>query len=260
MALGIAALTATLDSSGRWVTLTATCTGAIEATVYRVTADGNQAVRGAFQKAVSGVLVAADYEAPQNTTLTYFARVTDGTSTKDSALVTPAGVVDRGGDVVFGLTNPLAVLPINVQSIPELRSEASRDVVKVIGRSDPIVVSDTRQYPSGTLSLITLTDGERNSLNGLLAAGSVLAFSAYDPGYGFADVWYFSVGAVTERRPSPKGSEPSRVFDLEVQRVAPPPADFIGPAFTTWQQVLDSGTTWGEAFAATTTWLMLEVA
>lgn len=260
MALGAITFTATLDASGRWVLLQLTCTGATEATIYRVTPDGRQAVRGAFEETISGALNAADYEAPQNTTLTYFARVSDGTSTQESTLVTVAGMVDRGADCIFGLTNPLGIVPVNVVGIPELRSQGRQDVVQVIGRADPVVVSDIRAYPSGTLTIATLTDDERQDVNALLADGQVIAFSPRYTTYGFSDIWYLSVGNVTEKRISPLGYLPERFIELEVQRVAPPPADFVGPAFQLWQDAKDAGTSWNTALTTGQTWLSFQVA
>jgi hypothetical protein len=260
MALGTITLTADLDSSGRWVLLTLTCTGATGATIYRVTADGTQAVRGAFEETISGALNAADYEAPQNQTLTYFARVTDGTSTQESTLVTVAGVVDRGGDCIFGLTNPLGIVAVNVVGVPELRSQGRQDVVQVIGRADPVVVSDVRLYPSGTLTVATLTDDERQDVTALLADGQVIAFSPRYADYGFSDIWYLAVSNVTEKRVSALGNRPERFIEMEFQRVAPPPADFVGPAFQLWQDVLDAGTSWNTVFTSGATWLSFQVA
>lgn len=259
MALGAITFTAVLDGTGRWVLLTMTCTGATTATIYRVTPDGTQAVRGAFNETISGALNAADYEAPQNTELVYFVRVSDGVSTRESAPVTVSGLVNRGADCIFGLTNPLAIVPVNVIGVPELRSAGRQDVVQVIGRPDPVVVSDVRVFPTGTLTLATLTEGERQDVSALLATGSLVAFSPNLPTFGFTDVWYLAVLNVNEKRVSRLGNQPERFFEMEFQRVAPPPADFIGPAFVTWQTYNDAGTAWTVPYAAGTTWLSFQV-
>lgn len=259
MALGEIEFSATLNPTGKWVTLQLTCTGMTKATIYRVTPDGTQAVRGAFNKTVAGALAAADYEAPQNTTLTYFARISDGVSTQESQPLTVDGQVSRGGDVIFGLTNPLATLPVTVEKVNDLLSESAQEVVKVVGRKDPIVVSDVRQYQSGSLSVFTLTPTDRQALLSVLESGAVIAFSPQYPDYGFSDVWYLAVSRVTETRVSPIGSAPERRFTLEFQRVAAPPADFVGPAFRTWQDVVDDDTTWQQLYTSNTTWLLLEV-
>lgn len=259
MALDTFEFTAELDSTGRWILLTALSEGMTEITVFRITRDGTSAVRGAFNKEVTNAFVGADYEAPQNTPLAYFARYSDGVQTRESPVVSVVGTVDRGGDVLFGLTNPLAWLRVNVNIGPDLTSRGRQDSVQVVGRRDPVVVSDVRLFPNGTLTVITLTDSERNDLNSLLAPGQIIAFSPHQPTYGFSDVWYLSIGDVTERRTAPLGLETSRFFDLQFQRVAPPPADFIGPAFQTWGDVKDDGLTWGDWLTSGTTWLRAQV-
>lgn len=258
MALGTITLTATLAGAGRWVVLTLTCTGMTQATIYRVTADGVQAVRGAFDLDVVDALNAADYEAPQNVPLTYFARVSDGVMTQESSIVTVDGVVDRGGDAILSLTTPTSPLLVSVIGIPELTSRARRDVVEVIGRPDPVVVNDARLYPTGTLTVATFTDADRDTLRTFLASGDIIAFSPRWPDFGFSDVWYFSVGDYVERRYSPLGDRPERAFVLDVQRVSPPPADFLGPAFYTWQDAIDEGLTWGDAITLGLTWLSIQ--
>lgn len=260
MPLGPITFTATLNSTGRWVLLQLASTGMTTATIYRVTPEGPQPVRGALNKAVIGNLNAADYEAPQNATLTYFARISDGTMTQDSLPVTVTGQVDRGGDYLFGLVNPLAGMAVNVVGFSELSRSSRQEVVTVIGRPDPVVVSDVLQYPTGTMTVATLTDSERLNLLSLAAGGTILAFSPRYTNYGFSDVWYLSVSRLTEQRVSRIGTRPERLFTMEFQRVSPPPANFVGPAFRTWQQVFDSGVTWGSLLSAGTTWSQIQVA
>lgn len=259
MALGPLEFTAELDASGRWVLLTVLSDGMTEVTVFRITRDGTAAVRGAFNKEALNAFVGADYEAPQNTPLAYFVRYGDGIQTRDSPVVSVVGTVDRGADVLFSLTNPLAWLRVNVNIGPDLTSRGRQDAVQVVGRRDPVVVSDVRLFPNGTLTVITLTDSERNDLNAMLSTGQVIAFSPREPTYGFSDVWYLSIGDVTERRTTALGLESSRFFDLQFQRVAPPPADFVGPAFQTWGDVRDAGITWADWLTSGTTWLRAQV-
>lgn len=259
MALGEISLSVQINDTRQWALIELTCTGMTQATVYRVTSDGTQAVRGAFNVDAAGALVVADYEAPQNTDLTYFARITDGTQTRDSSPVSAVGTIDRGGDVLFGLTNPLASVDVIVAGAPELRRAGRQEVVQIVGRADPVVVTDVLSQPSGTLSIITLTAEARNAVLGLVADGGIVAFSPHLPTYGFSDVWYLAVASVTEKRLSPIGHLQERQFDIEFQRVAAPPAQFVGPAFRTWQDIYDAGITWGELFTSGTNWLRVQV-
>lgn len=254
--LGAVLLTAEVDATGRWVTLTVDADDATSLSVFRVTPDGTQAVRGAIDKVVTGSLsVVVDYEAPQNVPLSYFARATDGVVTKDSAVVVTARGIDRGGDVLFGLTNPLAFLRVQVIGMPEIKTRGRRSLVDVVGRPDPVAAADVRVLGAGALTVATLTDSERQAMANLLAPGQIVAFSPHRPSYGFSDVWYLSVGDATERRVVQAAEEPSRLWVLDVQRVAPPPADFIGPAFRTWGEPVQDSVTWGQWFTEGKTWL-----
>lgn len=254
--LGAVALSAQVEASRRWVTLTVEAEGMSSVSVFRVTPDGTQAVRGAIEKEVASTYaVVADYEAPQNAPLSYFARASDGVVTRDSPVVSPAGSVDRGGDVLFSLSNPLAWLRVQVVAFPEVKTRARRAMVDVVGRADPVAVSDVRMLAAGVMTVATLTEAERQAMNALLAPGAVVAFSPARPTYGFADVWYLSVGDVTEKRVVRAAEEPSRLWSLDVQRVAPPPADFVGPAFRTWGEPVQDGVTWAEWFTQGKTWL-----
>jgi hypothetical protein len=259
MALGPVTFTAVIDGTHRWIILSVSCTGMTGASIYRITPDGTRAVRNALDKVAAGALNVADYEAPQNQALKYVAVVTDGTLAATSSIVTVSGTIDRGGDVLFGLTNPLATVPVHVVGIPDLSTAAPQEAVHVVGRADPIIVSDVRSYPTGSLLLATVTDEERIAVNGLLADGTILAFSPRYPTYGFDDVWYLSIGGVSEKRASEVVTDPTREWTLAFQRIAPPPADFIGPAFATWNDVYTAGSTWSGILIAGTTWLDLQV-
>lgn len=260
MTLGAVALSAEVDATGRWVALTVDAEGMESVSVFRVTPDGTQAVRGAIDKRVeSQYAVVVDYEAPQNVPLSYFARATDGVVTRESPVATTTRFIDRGGDVLFGLTNPLAWLRVQVIGFPEVKTRARRSLVDVVGRPDPVSVSDVRVLGAGALTVATLTDAERQAMAGLLAPGGIVAFSPHRGTYGFSDVWYLSVGDAVERRVVKAAEEPSRYWVLDVQRVAPPPADFIGPAFRTWGEPVQEGVTWGDWFTQGKTWLQAMV-
>ena len=259
MALSEPILTAEVDDSNRWALMTLTATGMTRATVYRLGESGATAVRGAYNIEALGSAVVVDYEAPQGVPLRYYASVTDGTQTRESVVVQATGQISRGGDVVFGLDNPLSWVPVHVVSFPQLKSDTRRSVINVAGRKDPVVVSDVRSMPSGTLTLATTDSGVRRDLSQLLETSSIIAFSPGDPTYGFEDIWYLSVGSVSENRLTTIGSEQARTFTLEVQRVLPPPADFIGPALLTWQQVYDAGTSWTTGVTLGKNWLTVQI-
>jgi hypothetical protein len=224
MTLGTASLTAVVDGTHTHVTVTATCTGLTSATFYRITPEGETILRGGLNDPGTSPLVLIDYDCPQNTVLSYRAIVTDGVSSKvagPSAMT--GGVIDHGGDALYPIADPTSMLVLNVVGLPELRRPTRQDVVTVVGRADPIVVSDVRQYPAGVLTVVTLDAAERLAVIDLLADGALIAFKPWNPDYGFEDTWFLAVAGVTERRVSKLGIVPERYVDMEVQRVAAPP-------------------------------------
>jgi hypothetical protein len=223
MSLGAASLDAVVDVIDPTVLVTATCSGMTHATFWRRTPEGDVYLRGGISVTGSGSASIVDYDAPQGIPVTYYAQVTDGVSTKSAGPTTTVDMVDRGGDVVYALDSPLFPIPVTVVSIPELQTQVKQDVVQVIGRADPVVVSDVRQYPSGTLTLATLDAAGRRELNALLADGEIIAFCPARADYGIDDTWFLSVGPVVERRLSPLGVIAERHFEMQVQRVAAPP-------------------------------------
>jgi hypothetical protein len=108
-----------------------------------------------------------------------------------------------------------------VESFPQQEHGIEQNIVKVLGRRDPIVVSNARQYPNGTLNLLTLTDEDRRTLVDMFRTTDVLGFSPHQPDWGFDKVHYYAIGRVTETRPSPRPWEPARRWSLEVQQVEP---------------------------------------
>ena len=211
-------------------------------TVYRISSLDTGVVRGAVDYLMtSSEVIFADYELPQNADVSYMVESTLDDVVEQSPL-SPAGQFDFGGDVIFDLAHPWSGIVVNVESFPQRDYDVPRDVVKVWGRSDPVVVSGQRMLPSGTLNLITLTNGEAGSLKDTLFSGNTVAFSPWKPQYGLPSPSYYSVGMLSEIRASPKALEQSRRWSLEVQQVNPPRSSYAYPTgSTTWQEVLDNG-------------------
>lgn len=188
-----------------------------------------------------------DYEVPQGSELTYYAVATDGI---DSATSTEETVpaFDFGGDIIFPLGDPKAGMKVHIESLKQLKYDISRDVVRVWGRPDPVVVSGVREMPSGTLNLITLELDERKQLLDILRGGSVMGLNPWKEEYGLTSIAYFSVGSLTETRPSPLASEPARRWSLEVQQVAAPAAAWKYPTgdAESWEQFRDTAPLWSD--------------
>jgi hypothetical protein len=229
------------DSVKRRCVITVTATVGDTITLWRSSESGTAEVRGAVDiVTVAGETVFADYELPQNVAVSYFASGDDGAGASVSA-----GVFDFGGDVIFDLGNPANSILVTVESLPSLDFSIERDVVTPWDRPDPVVVSGRRRMPSGTLTLLTLEQGDRVALYDVLMSGNIVAFSPWKPEYGLNSPSYFSVGTVRQERTSRIVREQSRRWSLEVQQVAPPRSSYVFPVGSvTWQDLLDSGDTW----------------
>jgi hypothetical protein len=120
-------------------------------------------------------------------------------------------------DLFFDPYNTANERAINVESWTELAFDASGDVVRIVGRADPVVVTAVRPYPSGTLKLITLDEAERNWLGSLLASGRVIGFKPGDLSYGLGSLLYLYVGKVSNERVGPRAKQQERRWTLDVQ-------------------------------------------
>lgn len=111
---------------------------------------------------------------------------------------------------------------VTVQSWNDLSYEASGDVVRAYGRADPVVVTDVRPYPSGTLVLATLEDAGRVWLEDLLASGRIIGLRPASAAFGLPSVVYLYVGKVTMARVVQRAAAVERRWTLDVQMVQRP--------------------------------------
>lgn len=242
MALGTPTLTATTNPAG-YVELVVLCDEALTVTIQRVTATGSVTVRGAKDADISsGVFYVSDYEIPQATSYTYVASVSDGTSTASTPQVTTDGI-DRGGDYIAAVAAPFSGTLINVESLTQENLESQSDRVVVLGRPDPVVVTFGRTWMNANLVLISLTDAERQSLQTIFSSGRLVMFSPRI-GVGYDEVLFLAPGDISVERVSKIAYEPARRWQVQVQRVSPPPPTAAMPVGSTWQERVDEGGTW----------------
>jgi hypothetical protein len=209
------------------------------ATVYRQYG-GNQpeVVRGALDvKVTRDEQLFIDYEVPQDYEMTYWVVSKAGEESADSA-PKRIGPYNFGGDVIFDLADPKRGMVINVESLPTLQRQISRDVQRVWGRPDPVVISGVREMPTGTLNLLTLNLDERDNLLSIIQNGSTIAFAPHKRDYGLPGLMYLAVGNVSESRVTNLARESTRRWALEVQEVTPPPASYRYPNYgKTWREL-----------------------
>lgn len=242
------------EARGTFVALSIVTADFDTVTVERVGPAGAVTLRGGLEADISGGLWNGyDFEAPQGVPLVYRATLSDGVDTQ-VAFVTATGVVDYGGDWLMpvGRTELGTNIIVEKNGIAGLTRDVIRDVVKVVNRPSPTVVSWGRSTFSGQFTFLTLTDAERIRFQQIIDYPTLMFVAR--PGFGFEEPVFLSVGSVTEYRTTGMGSETSRRWVLDVQEIARPPALYVPPAPTvTWGTWEASGDTWGD-IPFTTTW------
>jgi peptidoglycan hydrolase-like protein with peptidoglycan-binding domain len=250
-------ITATAQAQYGRVLLQITLTTAMSATVSRVHPDGTVwPLRDANPtdiRSTTGVgAIVWDHEAPLDVPVTY--RVTSGATTFTSTAVTVPS--DRGnvGSMVW-LTHPtkpsLSVLWC-CEDIAERTSPGRNGVLQILGRADPIAITDSRVSPAGTMTGYTFTRAEATKLRALLADGGTLCVRA--PAAWDTPWFYCAIGDVADANAGGSGLETVRSWHLPYTVVAQPAGGSQGPVGATWADVLAAYATWTAEIAGETTW------
>jgi hypothetical protein len=224
-------------------------TGADTFSIVRVQQDGEVPVRGETDRVVLGdAWVAYDYEYPLGADqgFAYVVETTTGTTVERSSPT--ATIVVESDDVwLRDLFRPERSVVLRVVSLDDLGYEQRAGSFYVIGRANPVVVSDVRAGFAGTMEVATLDSDERAALLAILVEGLPLMLqldSKYD-----VPTSYVSVGAVVEHRASAYGDEPARTWDLPLTQIDRPAlalvsSDYrysdVAAAYDTYRVLLDS--------------------
>lgn len=218
-------LTGTFDPNSMSVLLTVkfgSVTGITTITVVRANQDGTTAtVRGFDARSMpGGALAGIDHEAPMNTTCRYQATVT-----------TSAGAVTTSTQITMllpvlttawlkNLRAPALSASLVVETYPQWKYAITQGVFAVVGRPDPVVFSDVRQYGTGDLAVYTLTQPDEATLTALLGTTDPFLLQ-FDTTVGRPDC-YVTVGNVTYTQEAPSG-DPFRSWMLSLTQVGRPP-------------------------------------
>lgn len=210
-------------------------------TVYRQYTKEREIVRGAQNVPMKNVeQLFIDYEVPQGVPISYSCEATLNGETVSSTVVV-SGPYDFGRDVLFDLADPKRGMLVYVKQFDQYSYGISRDVQRVWGRPDPVVISGVREMFAAKLSLLTLELDEREMLLDIVRNGSTVAMSVQSPKYGLDGVLYFAIGQVDEKRiQNAVAAETGRTWDMDVQQITPPPADYRYPTYGyTWKTLKD---------------------
>jgi hypothetical protein len=168
----------------------------------------------------SGAYSLVDRTAPLGIPVTYELSVVYAAS---STVVSsaPVTITDTVGCFV---TNPAGgtTLPVTLVSWPDREQEPRQSALEVLGRPDPVVLSDVHSTPAGQWTFYTATDVDTAALKALLT-GSAVAILRTQPGTSIPNTTA-AVGKVNERRYSGKGGDQRRFVEVDIQEIAPLPA------------------------------------
>jgi hypothetical protein len=218
-------LTATAQPTYGRVALQLTFTTVTLATISRIHPDGTVwPLRDANPVGVlstTGVgAVVFDHELPLDLAVTYKASSTQTGTTFSSSAVTVASDPGDGRSRAW-LTHPLKPALsalVTVADIGERARPARIGILPIIGRADPIAVTDLRLSGGGDLSLFTTTLGEAATVRALLADGGVVMLRA--PAIWHNNWFYAALGDASETGPG--GWDPIREWRMAYTAVAAP--------------------------------------
>lgn len=137
--------------------------------------------------------------------------------------------------------------------MPDWTRSARQGVNPVRGRARPVIISDVRTSRAGTMTLVTETQDELNTMWWLLETGNTLLLQ-WPSEWGERDV-YVQVGDVTEAHVAEYAGYRDRTWSIPLTEVDRPVGGITGSTDRTWQSVLDSRTDWLDVMTNATTWL-----
>ena len=241
MALGTPSVNATRHPGGHAVSLSVSAPGAAGFTVYR-TVDGNDYGREGRFNVRGFVNVAAtsasgyDVDYPQNASIAYRVVAWDNNgNTATSALSASISPMSYGGDVLIGNGATALRASIIVYQLASVAYTAKVEQVKVLGRRDPVAISDRRQYPTFDLTFHTFTFAEYQAVEDILYRFPVVTFSPQYPRWADSSTaLHLSVADVEPlspnyRRSTTGGVLEERAWTIRAAQVAAPAT----PACTT---------------------------
>jgi hypothetical protein len=139
----------------------------------------------------------------------------------------------------------------NVQLIDwsEIARPSRVTLYDVVGRTEPVAVTDVHSSRRITVTLRTSTNDEAERLDDALSQGRPLFLHVPDtlP----LPSMYAVTGDYSAARPSKLTSV--RFWQVALVEVSPPPASAVAPA-TVWQNITDSYTSWQDVIDAYDTW------
>ncbi|WP_198045596.1 hypothetical protein [Kitasatospora mediocidica] len=243
------AISGTPNQALAYVSLTATgLTGYDTVAVQRTNPDGSQVIiRNCNYVATGGSSSWAgfDLECPLGVAVTYtvIAQIHngDGSITTATAGSSPITIPTQNGT---GWLKNLSQAALNTQitmtALSDVKRPGRQQQYPVIGRQNPVVISDVRGGRMGSFSLMTTAATDYLAVQTLLASGSTLFLQA-TPADMMADM-YFVAGDVTEHRPADTSTDPTRIWSIDFIEVDSPTGALTSIPGNSYTAVVSFGT------------------
>jgi hypothetical protein len=147
---------------------------------------------------------------------------------------------------------------LSVKSIISELSELTRNVRTEthypLGRPDPVVVAQVRQYPTGAVQLLTMSDVDRKALVSLLTQAAVFCLQTDSKHTLNEGSMWFAAGELVERRTdTPSALTKARIWELKFAQVSRPPG-LVTSAVSAWSGVPAAYATWAVTVANNADW------
>jgi hypothetical protein len=131
--------------------------------------------------------------------------------------------------------------------------EARQALYQIVGRRNPIAITDARPGRKASLSLLVWDEASNALFDSLLDTGLTALIQAM-PGYGVNGNLYLSIGAVDVESVTNAANIPGWRWTLEVSVVDRPSGGLQGSASGTWQTVSDHNVDWADVFNKNEVW------
>jgi hypothetical protein len=247
-------LTATYDPVLSRIRLAGTLLGASATyAVFDRTVDGGityTTVRGGASVPVASQNASVDdYEFPVSTAITYRVRSYSAGNVLQSTQTT--GITQAITQPWLKVpAAPFLNQPVEIVDASEVTRPSRATLYDVVGRTNPVAVSDVSSSLRYSLYLLTRSAAAEKNLDYLFAAGEVVLLQLPANEDHVPD-GYYSVGDVSRARTMRRSR--NRVWTVPLVGVAEPGADVIGSAYT-WQGVVADYATWSAVIAANADW------
>ncbi len=200
--------------------------------------------------------VGYDYECPYGDEVTYQVVIFDGSTTVASATSSGVTLSETSPWLIHPGDTDLSVELTGLREIGERKRPITQTVQRVIGRSDPVVISDSRSGVESSLKLGTATLAEAAAVASLTADGTPLLLNI-PPSllWGVTYEW-IAVGELSETRVVPQvGARPNRLFTMPYTVVGRPEGDLLPTR--TYADVLTEADSYSTVLAARATYTAL---